>query len=68
MLDCDSGSSYVCTSLLTKLGEKPIRKGNRTIEHLYGSLRKTFKIFKVRLQLLLFKKFLMEERNFNLLT
>ena len=50
ILNSDTGSSCICTSLLTKLSEKPIRKGNRTVEHLYGTLKKKFEILKVRLQ------------------
>lgn len=57
MLDSTTGSFYIFANLLTKLGVKPIRKERRVIEQLYGILKKTVEILKVRLPSILFEEF-----------
>lgn len=57
MLDSTTGSFYIFANLLTKLGVKPIRKERRAIEQLYGILKKTVEILKVRLPSILFEEF-----------
>ena len=47
MLDSGAGSSYVCTSLLTQLGIKPLKVERRAIEQMYGTITKQVEIHPV---------------------
>ena len=47
MLDSGAGSSYVCTSLLTQLGIKPLKVERRAIEQMYGTITKQVEIYPV---------------------
>ena len=59
MLDSEAGSLYVCTDLLTKLNLKRIRKEKKTIEQLYGTIKKNVEICNVKLSSLMFEDFTM---------
>ena len=59
MLDSGAGSSYVCTDLLTKLNLKPVRREKKTIEQLYGTIKKNVEIYNVKLSSLMFEDFTM---------
>ena len=59
MLDSGGGSSYVCTDLLAKLNLKPIRREKKTIEQLYGTIKKNAEICNVKLSSLMFENFTM---------
>ena len=48
MIDSGSGSSYVCTSLLTQLKLKPSRMEKRVIEQMYGTVTRRVDIYKVK--------------------
>ena len=45
MVDTGSTSSYVCTDLMTKLGIKPVRREQRCIEQMYGTMKKTVEVY-----------------------
>ena len=49
MIDSGSGSSYVCTSLLTQLKLKPSRIEKRVIEQMYGTVNRRVEIYKVKI-------------------
>ena len=49
MIDAGSGSSYVCTSLLTQLKLKPSRLEKRVIEQMYGTVNRRGEIYKVKI-------------------
>ena len=49
MIDSGSGSSYICTSLLTELKLKPSRVEKRIIEQMYGTVNRHVEIFEVKL-------------------
>ena len=57
MLDSGAGSSYVCTELLTTLGLKPIRREQKTIEQLYGTIKRNVEIYNIKLSSLIFEDF-----------
>ena len=47
MLDSGAGSSYICTSLLRKLGIRPLKTERRVIEQMYGTVIKQVQLYKV---------------------
>ena len=49
MIDTGASSSYICTEVITKLNLKPIRREQRNIEQMYGTMRKIVEIYKVTL-------------------
>ena len=49
MIDSGSGSSYICTSLLTELKLKPSRVEKRIIEQMYGTVNRRVEIFELKL-------------------
>ena len=49
MIDSGSGSSYICTSLLTQLKLKPSGMEKRVIEQMYGTVTRRVKIYKVKI-------------------
>ena len=49
MIDSGSGSSYVCTSLLTQLKLKPSKIEKRIIEQMYGTVTRRVEIYKVKI-------------------
>ena len=48
MIDSGSGSSYVCTSLLTQLKLKPSRIEKRIIEQMHGTASRRVEIYKTK--------------------
>ena len=50
MLDTGAGSSYISSSLLTKLNLKPDRVERRVIEQMYGTVDKKLELYKVILE------------------
>ena len=50
MLDTRAGSSYISSSLLTKLNLKPDRVERRVIEQMYGTVDKKLELYKVILE------------------
>ena len=50
MLDSGAGSSYVCTSLLTQLGIKPLKVEKRAIEQMYGTITKQVEIYPITVE------------------
>lgn len=48
MIDSGSGSSYICTSLLTRLKLKPSRIEKRIIEQMYGTVSRRVEIYQVK--------------------
>ena len=49
MIDIGASSSYICTEVITKLNLKPIRREQRNIEQMYGTMRKIVEIRKITL-------------------
>jgi len=47
MFDSGAGSSYVCTSLLTQLGIKPLNVEKRAIEQIYGTITKQVETYPI---------------------
>lgn len=47
MFDSGAGSSYLCTDVITKLKLKPVRKEQRCIEQMYGTMRKIVEVYSV---------------------
>ena len=47
MLDSGAGSSYISTSLLQKLGIRPLKTERRVIEQMYGTVIKQVELYKV---------------------
>ena len=50
MVDSGASSSYICTSLLTKLRLKPVSLETRNIEQMYGTIQRRVQVFKVTVQ------------------
>eukprot|EP00794_Sanderia_malayensis_P010114 gene10114-11147_t len=49
MIDSGSGSSYICTKLLTELKLKPSKIEKRIIEQMYGTVTRRVEIYKVKI-------------------
>ena len=45
MVETGATSSYVCTDLIRKLGIKPVRREQRCIVHMYGTMKKTVEVY-----------------------
>ena len=45
MVDTGATSFYVCTNLMTKLGIKLVRREQRCIEQMYGTMKKTVEVY-----------------------
>ncbi|XP_002734893.1 uncharacterized protein LOC100366659 [Saccoglossus kowalevskii] len=50
MFDTGAGSSYVCTDLITQLHLKPIKREQRCIEQMYGTVRKTVELYTITIE------------------
>ena len=49
-MDTGATSSYVCTDLITKLGIKPVRREQRCIEQMYGTMKKTVEVCNITIK------------------
>ena len=49
-MDTGATSSYVYTDLVTKLGIKPVRREQRRIEQMYGTMRKTVEVYNITIK------------------
>ena len=49
MIDTSASSGYISTEVITKLNLKPIRREQREIKQIYGTMRKIVKIYQVTL-------------------
>ena len=47
MFDLGARSSYLCTDVITKLHLKPVRKEQRCIEQMYGTMQKIVEVYGV---------------------
>lgn len=50
MFDTGADSSYLCTDLITKLNLKPVRKQQRCIEQMFGTVKKTVEVYNIVIQ------------------
>ena len=50
MVDTRVTSSYVCTDLTTKLGTKPVRREQRCIEKMHGTMKKTVEVYNITIK------------------
>ena len=51
LFDTGSSSSYICTDILTRLGEKPVRSEFKVIEQLYkGIVKRKVEIYKIKIK------------------
>ena len=50
MIDTGASSSYVCSSLITKLDLTPAHKENRCIEQMFGSITKVVEIYQIKIE------------------
>ena len=50
MFDSGAGSSYVCADVITKLHLKPVRKEQRCIEQMFGTVRRNVEVYNINIQ------------------
>ena len=50
IVDNKSSSSYVCTYLIKKLGIKPVRREQRCINQISGTMKKTVEVYNVTIK------------------
>ena len=50
MVDTGATTCYICTELITKLGIKPVRREQRCIEQMYGTMKKTVEVYNVTIK------------------
>ena len=50
MIDTRASSSYVCSSLITKLDLTPAHKENRCIEQMFGSITEVVEIYQIKIE------------------
>ena len=50
MVDTGATSFYVCTNLMTKLGIKLVRREQRCIEQMYGTMKKTVEVYNIAIK------------------
>ena len=50
MIDSGASSSYICTNLVTRLHLQPFQTETRSIEQMYGTVRRRVQIYKVSIQ------------------
>ena len=50
MIDTGASSSYVCSSLITKLNLTPAHKENRCIEQMFGTITKVVEIYRIKIE------------------
>ena len=50
MIDTGASSSYVCSSLITKLSLTPAHKENRCIEQMFRTITKVVEIYRIKIE------------------
>ena len=50
IVDTGATSSYVYTYLVTKLGIKPVRREQRCIKQIYGTMKKTVEVHNITIK------------------
>ena len=50
MFDSGAGSSYVCTDVITQLHLKSVRKEQRCIEQMFGTIRRNVEVYNITIQ------------------
>ena len=60
MIDSGASSSYICTSLVTRLHLKPVQAETRSIEQMYGTVKRRVQIYKVTVQSMVIKEYSLE--------